>query len=537
MPRTRLSMLLAVILASGVLGVSPGSVLAAAESDIPGVPLPGPVVSGQLGGPIYDVVYRVEIPAGSVLVISLTGSPGTDFDLYLFSSSATTVVNLEGLIAKSIGPTSTESLSFATQIASTFYIDLNGATDVQGTYTLAVQIVPDPTAPQVSILLADAAPATNDPTVGVTLGAFEDLSGVSEMSLSEDGVTFGPWEPLRSSFTWTFAQPDGTMSLYARVRNGVGLVSAPARDSILLDRASPTVSAITPAPNSIVSDAQPVVRVQFSEAIRPETWVSDGVVMQAATGARVGGSLAYDAGTRTGSFRPAQPLELGMSYILTVGPVLDLAGNTVTQPGSWTLKALRATSVSLVPSATVLVWGQSVRLSGRASLPPGGVVTLLRRDAAIVDYVPVAEVTPSSGSFSHTIRPARSGWYRATFPGTGTAFPAGSAEQRILVRRRIALVGASAQGTSTGVAGRIVTLTAVARPERPGLQVSFLLYRYDRTSGRYRLAASYGRVTDETGRATLRWRPRPGEWAWRVSITGDTEYANNITPFYRWRIG
>ncbi len=83
-----------------VAGASPWASVANAatppESDIPGIALPGPVVGGRLGGPIYDVVYRVEVPAGHVLVAGLTGTAGTDFDLYLFDASATTVSRADG---------------------------------------------------------------------------------------------------------------------------------------------------------------------------------------------------------------------------------------------------------------------------------------------------------------------------------------------------------------------------------------------------------------------------------------------------------
>ena len=77
-----------VVVLAGLLS-APASVHAAdSPNNIPGVPLPGSTATGQLGGPIYDVVYRVVVPAGHVLLVSMTGAAGTDFDLYLFDSSA-----------------------------------------------------------------------------------------------------------------------------------------------------------------------------------------------------------------------------------------------------------------------------------------------------------------------------------------------------------------------------------------------------------------------------------------------------------------
>ena len=67
-----------VLVASGLVTVPPAPAAAAPESDIPGIPLPGPVTTGRLGGTIYDVVYQLMLPRGYVLVASLAGTPGTD---------------------------------------------------------------------------------------------------------------------------------------------------------------------------------------------------------------------------------------------------------------------------------------------------------------------------------------------------------------------------------------------------------------------------------------------------------------------------
>ena len=92
---------LAVVLVSALLPTT--TALAAADSDIPGVPLPGSVVTGRLGGPIYDRVYQLDVEPNRIILLSLTGGAGTDFDLYLFDSSATTVYGGTGQVAASTG--------------------------------------------------------------------------------------------------------------------------------------------------------------------------------------------------------------------------------------------------------------------------------------------------------------------------------------------------------------------------------------------------------------------------------------------------
>ena len=106
---------LSTLIAAANLGALPGAAVAADNPhNISGVPLPGPAATGKLGGPVYDVVYRVDVPAGHVLLASMTGSAGTDFDLCLFDSSATDIYAEPPVsqVAKSTFPTSTESISY-----------------------------------------------------------------------------------------------------------------------------------------------------------------------------------------------------------------------------------------------------------------------------------------------------------------------------------------------------------------------------------------------------------------------------------------
>ena len=183
----------ALILALAAIMATPAFAVGADPADeIPGVPLPGAIATGRLGGPIYDRVYWVDVPAQRVLVASLTGSPGTDFDLYLFDGSATSVYAETGLVAKSTGPTSTEVIAHPSPGGGRYYIDLSGFTEVQGDYRLTVQIATDSTPPRMSLALDGGAPATAQPDVSVTVIAIDDLSGVDAVQFSPDGQTWGP---------------------------------------------------------------------------------------------------------------------------------------------------------------------------------------------------------------------------------------------------------------------------------------------------------------------------------------------------------
>ena len=97
-----------------------------------------------------------------------------------------------------------------------YYIDLNGATNVEGTYTLTVQIVPDPTPPIASIVLAGGRYVVNNPTLLVDVQAYDDLSGVPSMAFSQNGTTWTDWRPLAFHATWTFPSGDGLKTLWTR---------------------------------------------------------------------------------------------------------------------------------------------------------------------------------------------------------------------------------------------------------------------------------------------------------------------------------
>ncbi len=536
---TRPSVVPNLLLVVSVLGVgllaAPRTVRAAPESDIPGIPLPAPVVSGQLGGPIYDIVYRLDVPAGYVIVAGLSGTVGTDFDLYLFDASATTVVSNTGLLTKSIGPTSAEQLSWATRIGGTFYLDLNGATDVEGTYTLSVQIVPDPTPPTARLLVAGGASRVNTQQITLQLVAFDDLSGVTEMSLSADGINFLPPVALQSQFPWVLSDGDGPKSIWARVYNGIGLVSTPASVSVELDTTGPVPTAVAPPRDAAVTVARPTISVQFDEAIDATSWSSLGLIVQAPSGGIVPGAYVYYPSTRTGTFAPSVDLAPGFVYIVTVGDVRDVAGNRVRDAGSWTLKRLLPTSVSLTATPNVLVYGGGVDLTGTASVPSGESVALEVKPGGTADFATERTLFPVDGRFGLSFVPATNTWYRATYPGSPTAIASSSADVRILVRRKVVLLGPGAATTRTAVAGKPVTLTAQVTPAGAA-SVSFRLYRYDAARRAYRYAGSFGRTADATGRATMTWTPSSGRFYWRVAVLSTAEYANNLTAAYRWSV-
>lgn len=515
----------------------PASLARAAEpsADIPGIELPGPVVAGRLGGAVYDVVYRLTVAPGHVIAASLTGAARTDFDLYLFDASASTVLSNVGLLTKSTGPTSTESISWPSRAGGTYYLDLNGATDVEGDYRLTVQTVPDPTPPTVSVVLAGGKAITNDLTIPVTLTAADDLSGVTEMALSGDGVNYAPWQVFQRSTTWTFTLGDGPRMVWAKVKNGVGLESLPVTASVTIDTVAPEAIEIEPSPGSRVAGLRPRFTVVFSEPMDPTTWIDLGLIVQSASGALIAGSYTYDEVTRTGSFVPSSPLQAGASYIVTVANVRDIAGNRVTSPGSWSIVPLAVPTLEVTATPKVVVFGGSARLDVNLTggpLPAALEVSSAPRATSV--YAPFTTLAVVDGRQALVVQPQQNTTYRFRYEGTASVAPA-QLDVPVLVRRSVVLAGRNSTVVSSAKVGASVRLTAAISPAAAGVSVSFRLYRFDAARRVWVYAGSRGRSTDAAGRASYTWVPAAaGSWYVRAAVASTAEFANNVSPVYRW---
>ena len=399
----------------------------------------------------------------------------------------------------------------------------------------ADQVVPDPTPPVASLHVAGGATMVNSTTVTLLLAGFDDLSGVTQMSLSNDGTIWSAPAPLENQFTWTVPGGDGLKTIWARVMNGVGLWSQPVTVSVTLDTTSPTVASFSPPDKAVVATPRPQISVVFSEPIDDATWESLGLVVQAPNGGILPGTYLYYPATRTGTFTPSADLLPGYVYIAAVGDVRDLAGNKVVVTEPWTLSYVPASSVTASVSPRVSVIGSSVTMSGTASVPAGASLQLDARVRGTADYSPIGTIVPSGGRYSLTLVPPMNTDYRVSYSGSAVA-SAASADAAAIVRRTVSLPGLSASTRQAARVGRPVTLRAQIAPAGVAT-VSFRLYRYDASRRHWVYAGSYGRSSQADGTASLTWTPRAvGSFYWRVVVYPTPEYANNISPVYRYTV-
>jgi len=107
--------------------------------------------------------------------------------------------------------------------------------------------------PRGSIIINDGAYATNQPTVTLTLPAY-DVGGVKDMRFSLDGQFFSEWISYTLTHTWAFPSGDGLKTLHAQFRDINDNSSALVSDSIILDTVPP-VSAVDALPATLKQTA------------------------------------------------------------------------------------------------------------------------------------------------------------------------------------------------------------------------------------------------------------------------------------------
>ncbi|MGC8816666.1 MAG: PGF-pre-PGF domain-containing protein [Candidatus Hadarchaeum sp.] len=86
----------------------------------------------------------------------------------------------------------------------------------------------------VAVVINNNATTTNSTSVLITILAVDQASGVAQMQFSNDGVIWTAWEPFSPAKQYLLPTGSGTRTVYVRVRDNAGLISAAASDSIEL---------------------------------------------------------------------------------------------------------------------------------------------------------------------------------------------------------------------------------------------------------------------------------------------------------------
>jgi len=127
--------------------------------------------------------------------------------------------------------------------------------DVAGNVALAADTIElDTTAPSGTVVVDGGAPFSSDAVVDVQLSASDDVTEVLLTETAPDCATAGGYQPYEPNKTYTLTGVDGDITVYACLRDHVGLTYLMS-DSIALDRVAPTVSLTLDGGASTTADA------------------------------------------------------------------------------------------------------------------------------------------------------------------------------------------------------------------------------------------------------------------------------------------
>ncbi|MEI8082499.1 MAG: hypothetical protein WCI74_11710 [Actinomycetes bacterium] len=166
----------------------------------------------------------------------------TPSDPYLSSGIAHTYYVLdsgtraEGTIVDVVGP----AVGSATHSLEFWSVD-NAGNEELPHHAVTFTIAPETTPPTGSVVINAGANWTSSTAAVVTLSA-NDLggSGLADMRISDDNLTWSLWETYATPKDWTLTAGDGTKTVYVQYRDAAGNVSAIYSDTIGVETQAPS---------------------------------------------------------------------------------------------------------------------------------------------------------------------------------------------------------------------------------------------------------------------------------------------------------
>jgi len=135
----------------------------------------------------------------------------------------------------------------------------------QENHTVLKEIKLDKTAPTGSFTINNGATYTNKTTVALRLSAMDATSGIAEMRLSNDNVTYTDWQIYVQFKPWILQEVDGVRTVYLQLRDSARLISQVYSQTIILDPTPPIISVISPSNNSVIRSSTVTVTWEGSD--------------------------------------------------------------------------------------------------------------------------------------------------------------------------------------------------------------------------------------------------------------------------------
>jgi len=480
-------------------------------------PLPGSPFTGALdAGPDAHDVFQVEVPAGQRLVLSLTGNPGTDFDLHLFAPSATTVLPPSAPIAYGNIGAYPHELVYDSSVTATYSVDLEAYWG-SGAYTLTWEMyatpppAPDDLLPGVALPpspVVDSLSTAVDPddvysvpllagqAINVALTAADPddwfvprLLGPGASSLDSAPVAFSDSDDGLAKFTYT-APADGTyfLDLYASYGTGDYELSWE------------IVAGGTGDGNDDIASALPVAPAPMPGEVDSQSDPHDVFAVYALPGQHLTLKLdgPADADFDVSLFGP-DAVDVGRSTPITssdqeIGSYPESIIHTASVPGTYyvdvfafegtgpyTLDIARshapvsltlAAPASVVYGVPALFTGALRRTEDGAALP-GAEIRIEGRRPGATEWQPYGTTTTGAeGAFSATITSTEGTALRASFAGDANYLAADATEISVIPADSPTMISIDAAPrcayrASTPITGSLATVRGVPLAGKP----------------------------------------------------------------------
>ncbi|MDD5703718.1 MAG: SpvB/TcaC N-terminal domain-containing protein, partial [Dehalococcoidales bacterium] len=178
-------------------------------------------------------------------------------------------------------------------------------------------VKPDTTPPTGTIQIDNSAAYANKTSVTLTLSATDTDSGVNQMQLSNDNLTWLAPEPYATTKSWNLTPGEGKKTVYAKYSDKSGNWSSPVSATIILDT-TPPVIIITSPQNGVVVDNS---LVQLQGAV-------DGVAFSESRSLNSGENTL----TKTATDLAGNTASVSITVYLYMGQVIGAQGGEVISP-------------------------------------------------------------------------------------------------------------------------------------------------------------------------------------------------------------
>lgn len=227
----------------------------------------------------------------------------------------------------------------------------------------------DTSPPTGSVAIANGATYIKTTSVTLALAATDTGTGVIQMSLSNDGVSFSAWEPYDTNRSdWNLVQyggmaDDGTKTVYVKFQDGAGNISQVTSDDVILDTEPPdqpilTVHAADPHPNvKLISGVATSVRHVVGEWSASQDALSGVSEYRVLYDADEKPDLSAAMSTDVLTYTAPEPAQSGTMYLHVFA--LDGAGNSSSTTFRYVYRPVQFIISRIAGSSRIAVFDQA----------------------------------------------------------------------------------------------------------------------------------------------------------------------------------